>query len=186
MRIQNSPLSSESLKNNPKRFLTLLGVTPEQFDAIFDKLYEYELENQKQEHILWKSERVEKLVNNHKQFLKEYLTITLLYLRQYNTQEIIATVFGTSQSEVSKIIARTSNILEKILPVPLKAAIDLAERIKKIPKELREKYSATLIIDATEQRIERSKYEEKQQKDYSGKKNAMQGSSKSLKHEVDS
>lgn len=186
MKIQDSPLSSKNLRKRPKRFLTLLGVEPEQFDSIFDKLYEYEIENQKREHRLWKSERVEKLVNNHKEYLREYLTITFLYLRQYNTQEVIATVFGTSQSEVSKIVARITNILEKVVPVPLKAAIKLAERIKDIPEEIRKKYSATLIIDATEQRVERSKYEEKQAKDYSGKKNAMRRSSKFLKHKADS
>lgn len=176
-----SPFSSENLRKNPKRFLTLLGLTVEQFDATYEKLCEIELKEQRQAHRLWSEKRVETLVNNRKPLLKIYLSITLLYLRQYNTQETIGTSFGTSQSEVSKIITKITNLLEDILPVPDKAAEKLLERIKEIPEEIREKYSATMIIDASEQRVERSQVQEKQKVEYSGKKSVTQGNFKFAK-----
>lgn len=171
MALQDSPFSSVNLRQKPRRFLTLLGVSVEQFDAIFEKLYELELQYQYRRHCLWRRERVEKMVAGNIENLREYLCITLLYIRQYNIQEVLATSFDISQAHVSKIVNRISLMLEKILPVPEKVVESLTEYLQKMDPKIREKYAATLIIDASEQRIERSQDKQKQRHDYSGKKN---------------
>ena len=172
MALIDSPFSSVKLRNRPQRFLTLLGVSVEQFDAIFEKLYQAELQHQKRYHSLWRKERVERLVARNEKTLREYLCITLLYIRQYNIQEVLAASFDISQAQISKIISRTSKLLEEILPTPEKAVESLTERIKQIDSALRRQYNATAIIDASEQRIERHQDQDQQQRDYSGKKSA--------------
>jgi len=172
MPLQDSAFSSVRLRKKPKRFLTLLGVTVEQFDTIFDKLYEHGLSYQKQRHRLWRIERVEKMVARNTDTLQEYLCITLLYIRQYNIQEILATSFDISQAQISKIVNRISCMLEHILPVPEKVVTALTEHVQQMDPTIRKKYAATIIIDASEQHIERSHDKQKQRDDYSGKKNA--------------
>ena len=184
MHLSDSPFSSVNLKKDPNRFLTLLGVNPKQFDEIFEKVYNYELINQKQRHILWREERVKRMVDKYSEILREYLCITLLYLRQYNIQTVIATGFGISQVHVSRIIERISKALPEILPVPERAAKSLEKQIKQISPEAKEKYNATLIIDASEQNIQRNQDNFQQKEDYSGKKKFTAKSSKLLKHKA--
>ena len=184
MSLQDSPFSSVKLQKNPQRFLTLLGVSVEQFDAIFEKLYEYDFLVQLHRHRLWRKERVEKMVKKSAPTLREYLCITLLYIRQYNIQEVLATSFDISQAHVSVVVNRTSKMLEHILPTPEKTVEALTERISQIDPKLRDSFSATMIIDASEQRIERSQDKQKQRADYSGKKNVTTENSKSSSPQV--
>ena len=170
MALQDSPFSSVKLRQKPKRFLTLLGVSVDQFDSIFEKLCDLELQHQLHRHTLWRRERVEKMVESNRSNLREYLCITLLYIRQYTIQEVLAVSFDVSQTHVSKIVSRISIMLEKVLPVPDKVVESLTEHLQKMDPGVREKYAATLIIDASEQRIERSQDKKKQRVDYSGKK----------------
>lgn len=173
MALVDSPHSSVRLREKPERFLTLLGVTVEQFDAIYTKLHHHEVLQQQRSRPLRRRERVEKMVDRSSETLREYLCIALLYIRQYNIQEVLAASFDISQAQVSKIVNRISAILEEILPVPENTVSALAERIEQIDPTLRNDYSATLIIDASEQRIERSQDQEQQRQDYSGKKNTI-------------
>lgn len=173
MPLVDSPHSSVRLREKPERFLTLLGVTVEQFDAIYTKLHHYEVLQQQRSHPLRHRERVEKMIARNAETLREYLCITLLYIRQYNIQEVLAASFDLSQAQVSKIVNRISKILKEILPVPGNAVSALSERIEQIAPTLRNDYSATLIIDASEQRIERSQNQQQQRQDFSGKKNTI-------------
>lgn len=173
MALVDSPHSSVRLREKPERFLTLLGVTVEQFDAIYTKLHQYEVLQRQRSHPLRRRERVEKMIARSAEALREYLCITLLYIRQYNIQEVLAASFDLSQAQVSKIVNRISKILEEILPVPANAVLALSERIEQMDPTLRNDYSATLIIDASEQRIERSQNQQQQRQDFSGKKNTI-------------
>lgn len=183
MSLVHSPYSSVRLREKPERFLTLLGVTVEQFDAIYTKLHEYKILQQRHAHPLWRQERIEKMAARSAETRREYLCITLLYIRQYHIQEALAASFDISQAQVSKIVNRISEILEEILPVPENAVLALSERIEQIDPTLRNDCSATLIIDASEQRIERSRNQQQRQ-DFSGKKNTIVESFRSSLHKA--
>ena len=170
MSLTASPFSSVQLRRRPKRFKTLLGISVAQFDAIYARLYTDELVRQAQRHRLWDRPRVEKLVAGNAVRLREYLAITLLYLRQYNIQEILATSFDLSQGQISKIVSRTTSGLERILPTPERTVAALLACVEQIDPAFRADYSVPLIIDASEQRIERSTTLAQQKTDYSGKK----------------
>lgn len=171
MALMESFFSSVNLRKDPHRFFTLLGVSVEQFDAIFEKLLRLRIEHQKKRLPLRSPERIERMVLRDADILREHLCITLLYLRQYNIQEVLATAFGISQGQVSKIIRRILPLLEEILPVPEKASAAILEALQKIDPATRQKYAAGIIIDASEQPIERNSDPEQQRKEYSGKKN---------------
>lgn len=170
MSLLESPLSSVHLRQQPKRFETLLGLIPAQFDVLFDQVSEAELTRQSARHRLWTAERVARLVAKDRPILREYLSVTLLYLRQYPIQEVLAASFGLSQGHVSKIIQRITPLLEQVLPTPAVTVDALVAWLETLPAALRAEYAAPVIIDATEQRIERSLAEPQQRQDYSGKK----------------
>lgn len=170
MALLDSPLSSVQLREHPKRFQTLLGVRLDEFDALFDHIYAVELAQQQARHGLWSPERVERLVHKYRPTLREHLCVTLLYLRQYPLQDVLAASFDLSQGHVSRIIKRMLPLLSQVLPTPSLTVDALQAWLEALPEDLRAEYAATLIIDASEQRIERSVDESQQRKDYSGKK----------------
>jgi hypothetical protein len=173
MKLEDSLLSSVKLRSKPQRFLTLLGVTSAQFDEIFEQFYDLHVRNQVKRNCLEPADRVERRIARHRSSLREHLCITLLYLRQYNTQEILAASFDLSQGQISKIINRTTVLLEVILPVPEKISQLVLNYLKTLDVSTRKMYKATLIVDASEQRIERNQDQKRQRVDYSGKKSVI-------------
>jgi len=81
--------------------------------------------------------------------------MTLYYLRHYPTLINLAAVFGISESYCYKIYARTARVLAKVEKRPNR-------------KALLQETTATWVIDASEQPIERPVKNQKAY--YSGKK----------------
>jgi len=176
MALLDSPLSSVHLREHPQRFQTLLGVRLDEFDALFDKIYAAELAQQQTRHGLWTPERVERLVQKYRPTLREHLCVTLLYLRQYPLQDVLAASFNLSQGHISRIVKRLLPLLAQVLPTPSLTVEALRAWVETLPAALRAEYAATLIIDASEQRIERSLNQAQQRQDYSGKKSVTAAS----------
>jgi hypothetical protein len=90
--------------------------------------------------------------------------IMLWYYREYVTYFSIAKELGVHESTIARIIIKTENILIK-------------SRVFSLPSKKRIRDSngqyKTIIVDATEQRIERPKDTKKQKESYSGKKNQI-------------
>lgn len=88
--------------------------------------------------------------------------IMLWYYREYVTYFSIATELEVAESTIARIVTKTENILIK-------------SRVFSLPgkKRIRDESGryTTILIDATEQRIERPKDIKKQKQSYSGKKN---------------
>lgn len=184
MELSDSPLSSEHLRQKPARFLTLLGVTASQFDDLFDHLYNLLLHKRIKRNRLEPADRVERRMFRYRSKLREHLCITLLYLRQYNSQEILAASFDLSQGRISKIINKITILLEEVVPVPEKISQAVLVYLKTLDPQVLKAYKATLIVDASEQRIERSEDKAQQRKDYSGKKSAIAVNSRSFRPKV--
>ena len=102
--------------------------------------------------------------------------MTLLSLRQYPIQEVLAASFGLSQGHVSKIVNRMSLLLATVLPTPSVTVEAVLAFLETLPAALRAAYAAPVIIDATEQRIERNREPAQQRQDYSGKKSVTAAS----------
>ena len=136
-------------RHKPEEFLRTVGLSPEDFLHLHGKLATY-LDEQKVLNPLTRRGR-----KDSKMALEDRLLLTLYYLRHYPTLINLAAVFDISESYCHKIYTRTVRLLIKIEKLPNR-------------KALLEDPAATVVIDVSEQPIERPV---KNQKAYfSGKK----------------
>lgn len=133
-------------------FLHISGLSVREFNAVIEKLRP-----------LWEKN----IASNYKRpgrdcklDLVEMVMVLLMYYRHYVTQEFVGMLFNIDKATVCRIIKRLEPLLLEVVPLP--------ERNGLQPHELER-----LIIDATENHIERPKYN--QEKYYSGKKKASHG-----------
>ena len=136
------------LIKNPKIFKRLTGLTNSEFLIIIKKLNP--LWTKKYEKGKKVSGRPQGLIS-----IENYLLCLLLYYRTYTTQLFIGFFFNIDDSTVSRSISKLEPLLVKVC------------HIKK-SRTLSEKELETLILDATEQEINRPKKVQKRY--YSGKK----------------
>ena len=113
----------ETLKNKPKRFLSLTGYTLEEFSALapyFSKRFLASVETKTLEGKDRKKRRYTHYKNSCLPSLEDKLLFILIYLRQAMTQDVLGELFGTSQRVANKWIHR-------LLPIVNRALADLGE-----------------------------------------------------------
>jgi hypothetical protein len=146
-------MKNETLRKNKSKkkakFQRLVGISQEKFTYMVNSLKTYQTELKKCNGLKRRG------LNRSKVSLEDRLLLTLYYLRHYPTFENLAAIFKISESYCQKIYSKISRMLAKILKLPSR-------------KALLEKGFKTLIIDVTEQRIERPL--KGQKAFYSGKK----------------
>ena len=135
--------------HNPEEFMRTVGLSQEDFRHLHGKLAAY-LDEQKVLNPLTRRGR-----KDSKLTLEDRLLLTLYYLRHYPTLINLAAVFGISESYCHKIYTRTARLLAKVEKLPNR-------------KALLQDPTATLVIDVSEQPIERPVKNQKAY--YSGKK----------------
>ena len=140
-------LKYTKISKSPIIFNRLFGVSVSQFDEILLKI---EPQWEKQVINLYKRPG-----RDYKLELADMLLMLMLYYRSYITQMFIGFLFGIDDSRVCRIIQKLEPILAKEMALT---------KTKHLSKEDLE----SLIIDATEQPIERP--QKNQKKYYSGKK----------------
>lgn len=135
------------LIRKPRVFKRLTGVSVNQFEHMTHKLEPF-----------WSERRsnFDKGGRKHKlDGVKNHLLAMLIYYRTYITYEFLGFLFGVDETTVLRAVARIEKIAIKVLHI---------KKDKQISKEETE----LLIIDATEQQIQRPKKGQKGY--YSGKK----------------
>jgi hypothetical protein len=130
-------------------FLREVGISLDSFMLLVNKIAKY-IEQQHEKCPLKKRGRKSSLC------LEDMLLLTMNYLRHYMTLAQLGKNFGISESYACKIYHRISSILINVL--------DMNNR-----KELLNRTIEAILIDVTEQPIERPK--KKQKAYFSGKKN---------------
>ena len=140
-------LRYKKIRKNTKTFHRLFGINVAEFDVILQKV-----EPKWHSSIISSYKRPGRY---YKMDLSDMILMLLLYYRSYVTQVFVGYMFGIDDSRVCRIIRR----LEPIL-----ASVMVLQKCKKLSREEVE----SLIIDATEQPIERP--QRRQKPYYSGKK----------------
>jgi IS5 family transposase len=140
-------LKYSKIKNHPTLFKRLFGISVSDFERIL-KAVEPEWEKKV-------TKKYKRPGRNYKLDLSEHILMLLLYYRSYTTQIFIGFLFGIDDSRVCRNIQTLEPILAKVM------AITKTRSLKQ--EEIEE-----IIIDATEQQIERPK--KGQKAFYSGKK----------------
>lgn len=124
------------VKNKPTTFNRLFGVSVPQFEMILTKVDP-----------LWQRKvigRYKRPGRDYKLDVADMILMLLLYYRSYISQEFVGYLFGIDDSRVCRILQRLEPLLAKVMALPNK-------------KYLSREEAESLIIDATEQPIERPK-----------------------------
>ena len=133
-------------KKNPNTFLRLFGITPPQLEKIVEKLTP-----------IWEKKvlnRYKRPGRDFKLSLEDMILMLLLYYRSYTTQIFVGCLFNIHESRVCRLIKLLEPILAEIMKIDKNRTLS--------EKEI------GILIDATEQGIERPKKGQKPY--YSGKK----------------
>lgn len=140
-------LRYNKIKNHPTAFRRLFGLSVDEFERILKAVEPH-----------WEKRGVQRYKRpgrNNKLSLSEQILMLLLYYRSYTTQIFIGFLFDIDDSQVCRNIQRLEPILARVMAITKTRHLS-QEKIEEI------------IIDATEQPIERPKKGHKAF--YSGKK----------------
>jgi len=151
------------LAKKPKQFLSITGLTPQQFDSLSKEI-------QKHYKIISKN-RERKIGAGHKfdHSIKDRILILLMYYRMYTTYDLLGMIFDLDKSNVMRNIKYLEPAVKQSIPIPAKKYSD----VKKINNimQLQEFFPELIAItDGTEQPIPRPKDKKKRKTHYSGKK----------------
>lgn len=162
------PMRYTPLKNKPRTFRSLTGLTPTEFEALLKSFgvawnefveVTFERPNRKRAYGAGRTA--------HLKTLEDKLLFILFYYRQYPTQEVQGYFFGMGQTQASEWIHRLSGMLNRALgyemQLPERRAANLEAVLSSCP-------SLEFIVDGTERPINRPQDKDKQKEYYSGKK----------------
>jgi hypothetical protein len=100
----------------------------------------------------------------------DQVLLTVIWLRQYPTNEVLGFLLGVSDSTASRVRTRCLPVLEKAGQDTMRMPDPGAARRKRLPALLKDTPGLALVIDSFEQRTQRPK--RRQRAYYSGKKKA--------------
>jgi hypothetical protein len=139
-------------KLNSKQFLRVVGLPRDCFTSLVEKI-NHEMERHKIENPMSKRGVKGSFL------LEDKILVTLYYLRHYPTLESLAGIFSICTSYVHTIYKKYSSLMVKLFHV-------------EGTKSLTSKTLTAVLMDVTEQEIERPKKNQKEY--YSGKKKDIQ------------
>jgi IS5 family transposase len=140
-------ISYEKLRTRGQAFVRLTGLTATEFDTVVKRV-----------RAAWEAEESKKAVSGRPHALaglENHLLALLVYYRSYTTQEFIGYIFGCDAAAICRGIKRLESLLAGVMAI-------------KKDRTLKKEEVEALLIDVTEQPIERPT--RKQRKHYSGKK----------------
>ena len=172
-------LSAARLRKRPKHFHNFSGLSVEQFDTLVAAVAEAQSEQQANDELRQAKQRQRAPGGGRlpKLGLENQVLVVLIYYRLYITQLLLGYLFDLDDSNVSRLIGRLQPLLADVLPVPVQETV-LFSKVSKPNKrigsleELLKKHPelADVLVDATEQQIQRPKDKHKRKDNYSGKK----------------
>jgi hypothetical protein len=157
----------EYLSQHATVFQKCTGLTVELFDQLVDDVLPLYVEAEDQR--LSRRQRQRAIGAGHpfELDMRDHLLLTVIWLRLYPIHEVLAYLFGVSDSTVSRLIERVLPRLEQSgrdgmrLPDPGK------KRRRQLPDLLNDIPELTVIVDSFEQRVQRPANDDSH---YSGKK----------------
>ncbi len=158
----------KKLAKKQKQFLSITGVTPQQFDSLSKEIEkQYTITEVKR--LSENKKRQREIGAGHKfnHPLKDRIIMLLMYYRMYTTHDLLGMIFDLDKSNVMRDIKYLEPAVKKSIPIPAKKYAD-SKKINSI-ESLQELFPELIAItDGTEQSIPRPK--DKKKTHYSGKK----------------
>jgi IS5 family transposase len=173
-------LNVQKLRKRPQHFVRFTGLTISQFDRLLGQLSRAYADCNARR--LARPDR-QRRVGGGSRFrllLADRTLLSLVFLRLYLTNDLLGYLFGLDASNISRNLRILLPLLEQQLPVPLQPCRHLSpqppasKRRRKIGSldELLQHYPdlREVIVDATEQPVNRPSHKTKRKNRYSGKK----------------
>ncbi len=164
-------LSYERLSKKPLLFKSFTGLTPQEFNNIYDKEIAKRYHKHEIKRLSKRKDREREIgVGRHfKLDIKNRFLMLLVYYRLYITYTLTGFLFDIDQSNVCRDIQKIEGLIRQCVPIPQKT-YNITERLK-TPEEV-EKYFPGFIAftDCTEQQIPRPEDKRRRKAYYSGKK----------------
>lgn len=164
-------MKASSLKKKPKHLYNFTGLTVEQFDQLCSaiELAFSEQAPKARKRAIGGGRKAELSLENQ-------VLVILIYYRLYVTQILLGYLFNLDDSNISRLINKLRPLLLEVLPLPAQETLLFAKpegskrRISSL-EELLEKHPEfeEVLIDATEQEIQKPKDKQKRKDSYSGK-----------------
>lgn len=164
-------LTYEEVKTNPRKFLSLTSLTPQEFDDLlpaFERAYLKKYPASKTKTGKARKRKVGAGRKGSLASIEQKLLFVLVYQKSYPLQSVMGELFGIGQSQANEWI-------HELLPILKQALDDLGFLPERDPQKFEKmekarKAVANSIIDGTERRRQRPKHFKKQALHYSGKK----------------
>lgn len=165
-------MKASRLKRKPKHLYNFTGLSVEQFELLSEAVEAGIAERKSTQG----KPRQRATGGGRKAELnvEEQVLVILMYYRLYLTQILLGYLFNLDDSNVSRLITRLRPLLLEVLPLPAQETVLFAREGKRISslEELLEKHPEfeEVLIDATEQEIQKPQDKQKRKDKYSGKK----------------
>src|SRR5256885_13668058 len=158
------------LPRHPAVFQAMTGLTVAAFDALVADLLPACL-SAKQQRLTRPTRRRAIGGGRHEQLCwTNHLLLTVIWLRTYPTNEVLAYLIGVSDSTISRVLARMVPLLEAAGKDTMRLPDPGRKRRKQLDDLLRETPALAVVIDTFEQRVQRCKDRDAADAHYSGKK----------------
>jgi hypothetical protein len=156
------------IEENPKETQRLIGLEYGQLQQLIQNAER--LHNEKQALLESKKVRIISGGGGRKPKLsiKEQIILTLVYLRQMTTFQLLGISFGVSESTANDTFNYWFSLLRELLPSSLLESVKKTASDYEVVKEILTEFE--LIVDSSEQARERPGEYKEQKKYYSGKK----------------
>jgi DDE superfamily endonuclease/Helix-turn-helix of DDE superfamily endonuclease len=158
------------LSGFPKIFLTMTGLHLNEFDDLMDEVEPlYQAAERKR---LNRPDRQRDLGGGDHPDLsvRDQVLLTVIWLRQYPTQDVLGYFLGISQATVSRYLERVLPILEQDGQDRMRMPDPGRKRRRKLDELLRDMPEIMVVIDSFEQKVQRPKDAAERDAWYSGKK----------------
>ncbi|MEP6985732.1 MAG: transposase family protein [Chloroflexota bacterium] len=157
----------EYLSQHPNVFQKCTGLTVDQFDqVVVDVLPMY---REAEANRLSRPQRQRGIGAGHPFEMegRDHVLLTVIWLRLYPIHEVLAYLFGVSDSTVSRVIERVLPLLEQAGRDTMRLPDPGKKRRRQLPDLLADMPELSVIVDSFEQRVQRPPNDESH---YSGKK----------------
>jgi hypothetical protein len=160
----------DNLRKQPVVFAHLTGLTAAVFDELAARVVPAVEAAHKKKLDRPDRERAIGGGDNFDLSTADQLLLTVIWLRQYPTNEVLGFLFGVSDSTASRARTRCLPVLERAGQDTMRMPDPGAARRKRLPALLKDTPGLAVVIDSFEQRTQRPK--RRQRAYYSGKKKA--------------
>jgi hypothetical protein len=158
------------LSRHPAVFQAMTGLTVAAFDDLVSDLLPA-CERAKQQRLVRPTRRRAPGGGRHADLCWiNQLLLTVIWLRIYPTNEVLAYLMGVSDSTVSRVIARLVPLLEAAGKDTMRLPDPGRKRRRQLDELLRDTPELAVVIDTFEQRVQRCKDRDAADAHYSGKK----------------